>query len=56
MLFRSDLAALSAALTGSAGESQLTLPADDSVLTHDPATQVFLVIQYHFTVAYPAAG
>ena len=51
-----DLAALSTALTGSAGESQLALPADDSVLTRDLTRQVFLVMQYHFTVAYPVAG
>jgi hypothetical protein len=50
-----DLAALSAALTGFAGESQLSLPADGSVLTRDLTRQVFLVMQYHFTVAYPAA-
>jgi hypothetical protein len=26
------------------------------VLTRDLTSQVFLVLQYHFTVAYPAAG
>jgi len=51
-----DLTTLSDALTGSAGEAQLSLPADDSVLTRDLTSQVFLVMQYHFTVAYPAAG
>ena len=51
-----DLTALSAALTGPAGEAQLSVPADDSVLTRDLTSQVFLVMQYHFTVAYPAAG
>jgi len=51
-----DLTALSAALGGPAGEAPLTLPADDSVLTRDLTSQVFLVLQYHFTVAYPAAG
>jgi hypothetical protein len=50
-----DLAALSAALTSAAGESQVALPTDGSVLTRDLAKQVFLVMQYHFTVAYPAA-
>ena len=44
------------ALARAAGESQLSLPADDSVLTRDLTKQVFLVMQYHFTVAYPAAG
>jgi len=51
-----DLAALSDALTGAAGAAQLALPADDSVLTRDLTKQVFLVMQFHFTVAYPAAG
>jgi hypothetical protein len=51
-----DLTGLSTALAGSAGAAQLALPADDSVLTRDLAKQVFLVMQYHYTVAYPAAG
>jgi len=51
-----DLTALSDALTGSAGQAQLSLPADDSVLTRDLTSQVFLVLQYHYTVAYPAIG
>jgi len=45
-----DLTALSTALAGPAGESQLSLPADGSVLTRDLTKQVFLVMQYHFTV------
>jgi hypothetical protein len=45
-----DLVALSLALAGPVGEYQLSLPADDSVLTRDPTKQVFLVMQYHFTV------
>jgi hypothetical protein len=51
-----DLAALSAALTGPTGEALLPLPADDNVLTRDLTKQVFLVMQYRFTVSYPAAG
>ncbi len=46
-----DLAALSAGLAGSTGQSQLSLPADGTVLIRDLAQQVFLVMQYHFTVA-----
>jgi hypothetical protein len=46
-----DLTTLSAALIGSAGEAQLSLPADDSALTRDLTSQVFLVMQYHFAVA-----
>lgn len=45
-----DLAALSAALTGAAGEAQLLVPTDGTVLTRDLAKQVFLVMQYHYTV------
>ncbi|HXP19937.1 MAG TPA: hypothetical protein VN840_09870 [Streptosporangiaceae bacterium] len=43
-----DLAGLSAGLTGAAGEAPLSLPADGTVMTQDPAQQVFLVLQYHF--------
>lgn len=39
-----------ATLTGAAGEVQLSLPADGTVLTRDLAKQVFLVMQYHYTV------
>ena len=51
-----DLSALSAALASAAGEAQLPLPADGTVLTRDLTKQVFLVMQYHYTVGYPAAG
>lgn len=46
-----DLAALSAGLTGPAGVAPVTLPADDTVMVRDPAVQVFLVLQYHFGTA-----
>lgn len=43
-----DLAALSAGLSSAAGQAIADLPEDPSVLTRDPARQVFLVLQYHF--------
>lgn len=46
-----DLAALSAGLTGPAGAAPVTLPADDTVMVRNPAVQVFLVLQYHFGTA-----
>jgi hypothetical protein len=42
------LAALSAALSGTATSASLTLPADPTVLTRDQSQQVFLVLTYHF--------
>ncbi len=44
-----DLGALSAGLSGSSGQAELSLPGDDTVLVQDPTRQVFLAMQYHFT-------
>ncbi|MGH3169198.1 MAG: hypothetical protein ACRDN0_25380, partial [Trebonia sp.] len=46
-----DLAALSAELSGATGQASLTLPADGTVMTRDLAQQVFLVLQYHFGIS-----
>ena len=50
-LGQAALSALSAGLGGSAGQAQLSLPTDDTVLTRELTRQVFLVLQYHFTAS-----
>jgi hypothetical protein len=45
-----DLRALSDGLNGASGTATLTLPRDDTVLTHDALGQVFLMLQYSFAV------
>ena len=48
---QTDLAALSAGLSGATGQASLTLPADSTVMTRDLPQQVFLVLQYHFGIS-----
>jgi hypothetical protein len=46
-----NLAALSASLSGAGGEASLSLPSDGTVMLQDQSQQVFLVLQYHFGVS-----